>query len=70
MVTGSGVATIFVYRRLTKTSEMGNTPVWVLPSIWRLEQFMDTKFGKDVSDENLLNDVKKPWLQLLPSLSY
>ena len=70
MVTGSGVATIFVYRRLTKTPEMGNTPVWVLPSIWRLEQFMDTKFGKDVSDKNLLNDVKKPWLQLLLSLSY
>ena len=70
MVTGSGVATILVYRRLTKTPEMGNTPVWVLPSIWRLEQFMDTKFGKDVSDKNLLNDVKKPWLQLLPSLSY
>ena len=37
---------------------MGNTPVSVLPNIWRLGRVMDTKFGKDVSNEMLLNTAK------------
>ena len=35
--------------------EIGNTPVWVLPNIWRLGQVMDTKFGTNVSYRMLLN---------------
>ena len=38
--------------------EIGNTPVWVLPNIWRLERVMDTKFGTNISNRMLLNAVK------------
>ena len=38
--------------------EIGNTPVWVLPNIWRLGRVMDTKFGTNVSNKMLLNAVK------------
>ena len=37
--------TIFFYQGLTRNPEIGNTPVWVLPNIWRLGRVMDTKFG-------------------------
>ena len=40
--------TIFLYKGLTRNSENGNTPVWVLPNIWRLEWVSDTKFGTNV----------------------
>ena len=53
-MTGSGVVTIFVYKRLTRNREIGNTPVWVLPNIWKLGRVKDTKFGTNVSDKNLL----------------
>ena len=36
IITGSGVMTIFVYTGFTRNPEIGNTPVWVLPNIWRL----------------------------------
>ena len=45
IITGSGIITIFFYKGLTRNPEIGNTPVWVLPNIWRLGQVMDTKFG-------------------------
>ena len=38
--------------------KFGNTPVWVLPNIWRLGWVRDTKFGKDVFNEMLLNVAK------------
>ena len=43
---------------LTKNPEIGNTPIWVLPNIWRLGQVMDTKFGTNVSNRMLLNAAK------------
>ena len=43
---------------MTRNSEIGNTPVWVLPNIWRLGCVMDTKFGRNVSNETLLNAAK------------
>ena len=49
IITGSGVMTIFFYKGLTRNLEIGNTPVWVLPNIWRLERVRDTKFGTNVS---------------------
>ena len=58
VITGSGVITIFFYKRLTRNLEIGNNPIWVLPNIWRLRQVMDTKFGKNVSNEMLLNAAK------------
>ena len=58
MITGSGVMTIFCYKGLTRNPEIGNTPVWVLPNIWRLEGVRDTKFGTNVSNEMLLNAAK------------
>ena len=48
----------FFYKELTRNSEIGNTPVWVLFNIWKLEQVRDTKFGINVSDEILLNAAK------------
>ena len=32
IISGSAVMTIFFYKRLTRNSEIGNTPVWVLPN--------------------------------------
>ena len=51
IITGSGVTTIFFYRKLTKNPEVGNTPVWFLPDIWRLGRVNDTKFGASVSNK-------------------
>ena len=51
IMTGSGVMTIFFYKGLTRNREIGNTPVWLLPNIWRLGRVRDTKFGRNVSNE-------------------
>ena len=48
IITGSG-------KGLTRNLEIWNTPVWVLPNIWRLGQVGDTKFGKNVFNKMLLN---------------
>ena len=58
IITGSGIMTIFFYKGLTRNPEIGYTPVWVLPNIWRLGQVMDTKCGTNVSNRILLNAVK------------
>ena len=41
--------TIFFYKGLTGNLEIRNTPVWVLPNIWRLGWVRDTKSGTNVS---------------------
>ena len=41
-----------------RNSEIGNSPVWFWPNIWRLGLFRDTKFGKNTSNEMLLNAAK------------
>ena len=53
IITGSGIMTIFFYKRLTRNPE-----IWILPNIWRLGQVMDTKFGANVSNRMLLNAAK------------
>ena len=58
IITGSGVMTIFFYKGLTRNPEIGNTPAWVLPNIWRLGQVGDTEFGTIVSNKILLNATK------------
>ena len=55
---GSGVVTIFYYKRLIRNLEIGNTPIWVLPNIWRLGQVRDSKFGTNFSNKMLLNNAK------------
>ena len=50
--------TIFFYKGLTRNPEIGNTPVWVLPNIWRLGRVRNTKFGTNVSNKMLLNAAK------------
>ena len=57
-ITGSGVMTISFYEGLTRNPEIGNTPVWVLPNIWRLGQVRNTKFGSNISNKMLLNASK------------
>ena len=51
--------TISYYKELTRNPEIGNTPVWFLPNIWRLGRVRDTKFDKDISNEMLLNAAKR-----------
>ena len=58
IVISSGIMTIFFYKGLTRNPEIGNTPVWVLPNIWRLGRDMETKFGTNVSNRMLLNAAK------------
>ena len=58
IITGSGIMTIFFYKGLTRNTEIGNTPVWVLPNIWKLERVIGTKFGTNVSYKMLLNVAK------------
>ena len=58
VVTGSEVMTIYVYKGLTRNPEIGNTPVWVFSSIWRLVQVMNAKFRTNVSNKMLLNAAK------------
>ena len=58
IISGSGIMTIFFYKGLTRNPEIRNTPIWVLPNIWRLGQVMDTKFGTNVSNRMLLNAAK------------
>ena len=45
-------------RGLTRNPEIGNTPVCILPNIWRLGRVRDTKFRMNVSNEMLLNAAK------------
>ena len=47
-----------IFKGLTRNLEIGNTSVWVLPNIWRLERVMDTKFSMNVSNRMLLNAAK------------
>ena len=56
--TGSGITTIFFYKRLTRNPEIGNTHVWVFPNTWRMGQVMDTTFSTNVSNRMLLNAAK------------
>ena len=58
IITGSGIMTIFFYKKLTRNPEIGNTPVWVLHNIWGLGRVMDTEFGTNVSNRILLNAEK------------
>ena len=58
VITGSGVMTISFYKGLTRNPEIKNTPVWVLPNIWRLRQVEDTKFNEIVSNKILLHAAK------------
>ena len=53
-ITGSGVMTISFYKELTRKLEIGNTPIRVLPNIWRLGQVRNAKFGTNVSIKILL----------------
>ena len=58
IITGSGIMTIFFYKGLTRNPEIGNTPVWVLLTIWRLGRVRAIKFGTNVSNKMSLNAAK------------
>ena len=58
IITGPGVVTISFYKGLTRNLEIRNTPVWVLPNIWRLRRVRNIKFGMNVSNKMLLNAAK------------
>ena len=52
------VMTISFYKVLTRNPEIRNTPVWVLPNIWRLGLVRNKKFRMKVSYKILLNAAK------------
>ena len=54
----TGVTRIFACKGLTRNLEIVNTPVWVLPSIFRPGEVRDTGFGPNVSNKMLLNALK------------
>ena len=58
IITGFGVMTISLCKRLARNPEIGNTPIWRLPNIWRLGQIRTIKFGRNVSNKILLNTAK------------
>ena len=43
---------------MTRNPELGNTLVWVLPNIWKLDQVRDTKFSTNIYNKMLLNPAK------------
>ena len=43
--------TIYFYKEFNRNPEIENTPVWVLPSISRVGQVRDTKFGTNVPND-------------------
>ena len=55
IITGSRIMIIFFYKGLTRNPEIGNTPIWVLPNIWRLGQVARTNFSTNVSNRLSLN---------------
>ena len=58
VIIGSGVITIFVYKGMTRNSEIGNTPVCVLPNIWRLGRVRDTTLCTNFFNKMLLDAAK------------
>ena len=58
IISGSGVMTVFFFKKLTRNPEIGNTPIWDLINIWKLGRVTDTKFRTNVSNEILLNAAK------------
>ena len=54
-ILGSGVITIFFYKRLTKNRKY---PCLSFTQFWRMGQVRDTKLGMNVSKEILLNAAK------------
>ena len=51
IIIGSWVITIFFYKKLTRNPEIRNTPISVLPNIYKLGQIKDIKFGTNVFRE-------------------
>ena len=58
IITGSRVMTVSWYKGLIRNQEFRNTPLGVLPNIWRLGHVRNTKFGTHLSNEMLLNAAK------------
>ena len=50
--------TIYFYKGMNRNLEIENTPVWILPNIWRLGWVKDTKFGMNVSNKFLVKATK------------
>ena len=63
------VMTFFEYKGLARNLKIENTPVSVLPNIWRLGQVRDTRFDANVSNK-ITECCKILGLQLLLFFSY
>ena len=51
IITDSGFMAISFYKGLSRNREIGNTPFWVFPNIWRLGWIRNIKFGTSVSNK-------------------
>ena len=58
IINGPGIIIIFVYNGLIRNRKIGNTPIWILSNIWRLGQFRENKFGKNISNKKLFHALK------------
>ena len=58
IIAGSWITAIFLYKGLTRNAEIENLTICDLSNIWRSGQFRDGKFGKNVSNEMLLNAAR------------
>ena len=57
--------TVFVYKRLTRNSEIKNTPVLVFPNIWSLGKLEIPNLAQ-MSVKKVIESFKMLVLQLLP----
>ena len=58
IITGSGVMAISFYKGFTRNWKIWNTPVWLLPNIWRLRRIKNTKCSTKIPNKMLLNAAK------------
>ena len=58
IMTSSSIFFLSLFSYWSRNPEIGNTPVWVLPNIWRLGRVLDTKFDTNISNGMLLNVAK------------
>ena len=63
VITGSGVSLWCLKRfyeglKTKRTPQIGYTPVWVLPNIWRLGRVKDTKSTTNGANEKLMKAAK------------
>ena len=58
IMTSSRVMTIFIYKRLTRNTEIKNNTAWIFSNTSRLGQVSDSNFCRNFCNKMLLNTAK------------